>query len=278
MEKSPVDRGPGWFGPAYAEMMRHDPHAPGSIDRRLLDTAVGLDAMSAPRLYAPESARGQVYRRGARPRLEAIVAAMDGTDPESTLERIARWTSNLSARAPHRIADLRFGGTDEAIIARGSDWCSDVARVAATLARVAGTPSRLVQLADVRRPYTGHTVLEAYRDGRWGCVDAVAAVVYRRPDGAPASAWELMSHPSWFPRRRVSLSGPFRRCAIAEYRIPDRSSRLYRTTRVNAYYRSVLRMADRAWPGGLRWLHGEDRIAGPLGGSRDVGSRARARR
>ena len=27
---------------------------------------------------------------------------------------------------------------------------------------------------------------------------------------------------------------------------------------MNDYYRSILSMADRGWPGGLRWLHGED--------------------
>jgi hypothetical protein len=32
-------------------------------------------------------------------------------------------------------------------------------------------------------------------------------------------------------------------------------------TGVNDYYRSILKMADKGWSGGLRWLHIEDRRA-----------------
>ena len=32
----------------------------------------------------------------------------------------------------------------------------------------------------------------------------------------------------------------------------------YAVSPINDYYRSILEMSGRGWPGGLRWLHGED--------------------
>jgi transglutaminase-like putative cysteine protease len=264
-------RGPGWFGPAYAEMMRHDPHAAGSIDRELIAEAVGLDARSSARLYRAPARPRSVYRRGTRPRLETLARSVtEGfADTESRVDAIARFTAGLSARAPTRGDDLRFGGTEEAIVARGSDWCSDVARVAAALAQVAGIPSRIVELADLDRPYSGHVVVEAFRRGRWGCVDPLCAVVYRDGRGLPASTWQLMRHPEWVRRHDrgaatpFARAGQFRRAAIAEYPLRPRNDRAYRTSRLNRYYRSVLDQAERGWPGGLRWLHGEDRSPTP---------------
>ena len=33
----------------------------------------------------------------------------------------------------------------------------------------------------------------------------------------------------------------------------------YTVTGLNEYYRAILTMANKGWPGGLRWLHGESR-------------------
>jgi hypothetical protein len=261
----PPIRGPAWFGRAYARMMRRDPHAPGSIDRRLLARAVGLDARTARMLYGSPRPPTSTYRKGSRPRLEAIAKTLREPDPEATVAAVAQLTSGLAARAPRRVGDLRFGGSEEAIVARGSDWCADVARVAAALLQVSGVPSRVVQLADTARAYSGHTVVEAFRRDRWGCVDSRTGVVYHDDRGRPASTWSLRRNPAWVTRHYRSDSAPysragqFRRAAIAEYRLPAQGSALYRTSRVNPYYRSILRMSDRGWPGGLRWLFGEDR-------------------
>jgi transglutaminase-like putative cysteine protease len=278
MSGTPRVVGPSWFGPRYAEMMRHDPHAAGSIDRQLLATAVGLDARTAPALYRPTPRPVPRYRAGSRPRLEAIARSVVATaaGDEARVRAIARFTAALGERAPASLEELRFGGTEEAIVARGSDWCTDVARVAAALAQVAGIPARLVQLADTERPYCGHTVIEAFRRGRWGCVDALTGVVYLDDRGRPASTWDLVRHPRWVARHgragrsTYSRVGQFRRCAIAHYRLLPAGAPNYRTSRINSYYRSILRMSEQGWPGGLRWLHGEDRapsVRGVVGSS-----------
>jgi hypothetical protein len=265
MPGAPRVVGPSWFGPQYAEMNRHDPHAAGSIDRQLIARAVGLDARTAPGLYRTTPRPVPRYRAGSRPRLESIARSVAGTEPddESRVRAIVRFSAGLGERAATSLDDLRFGGTEEAIVARGSNWCPDVARVAAALSQVVGIPARLVHLADTERAYSGHTVVEAFRRGRWGCVDSLTGVVYQDDEGRPSSTWDLVRHPGWIARHYragrtiYSRVGQFRRCAIAEYRLPPTGGPEYRTTRINAYYRSILRMSERGWPGGLRWLHGE---------------------
>ena len=261
--------GPAWFGPAYERMMAHDPHAPGSVDRELIATAVGLCSETEAYLYDGFTAREAGYRIGTRPGLEGIartiVRAVVGT--EEKVGAIARYTAALADAAPSSLADLRFGGTEEEIIARGSDWCADVARVAIALLATSGIPARMVLLADLQRAYSGHNVVEAYRSGRWGCLDPRSGVVYLDEEGRPATTWDLTNFPRLILRhyrgRRTPYSrvGQFRRSAVANYRVGPPDPAAHRVTALNAYYRSILRMADRGWPGGLRWLHGEDRIA-----------------
>jgi hypothetical protein len=158
---------------------------------------------------------------------------------------------------------MRFGGTEEAIVRRGSDWCTDQARVAVAVLQTRAIPARFVLLADTARAYSGHTIIEAFREGRWGCMDPTTAVIYRDPKGRPASAWDLVRHPGWIERHHsvgtaeYSTRSQFRRVALGEYRIRPATHPGYRTSRVNPYYRKILGMSERGWPGGRRWLFGE---------------------
>ena len=49
----------------------------------------------------------------------------------------------------------------------------------------------------------------------------------------------------------------FAAAGTANYHVRDAARYDYTVTGVNEYTRAVLSMADRGWPGGLRWLHGE---------------------
>lgn len=259
-------RGPPWFGRAYSRMMARDPHAAGSIDRRLLRSMIGLDARSAPFLYHGYTPTTSPYRAGTRPALERLAGRLvRGRSPEATVRAIAGESRQVAERAPKDLKDLRFGGTEEEIVARGSDWCTDLARVDCALFQVLGVPARLVYLADTGAAYRGHAVCEAYRQRRWGAIDPVSGTVHRTPDGAPATTWELMHHPTWIPVPRTRPGegragrDQFRRAAVANYAVGPLRSGLYRVSRVTPYYRTILRESERGWPGGLRWIHGEDR-------------------
>jgi hypothetical protein len=158
-----------------------------------------------------------------------------------------------------------LGGTEMQIIRRGSDWCTDVARVACALCQASGMPARLVALADTQAAYSGHTIIEAFRDGAWGALDALSNVIYRHADGRPVTTWQLMCDPALIeaharpPIPPFTTAAQFRAAAIANYFLWQAGRYDYTVSPANEYYRSILAMSASGWPGGLRWLHGEDR-------------------
>ena len=265
-------RGAAPFGPAYAYMFAHDTHAEGSVDRWLTTRMVWLCSATVPYLYRAPEPPGLPYVAGSRPALEArLVPILAGAaDDEGRVCAIAAACAAMvrvvDAAPGATLDDLRFGGTEEEIAQRGSSWCTDVARLACRLCQVAGLPARIVTLADTGAAYSGHEMIEVWRSRVWGAVDPTVGVVYRQPDGRPATTWELMRRPDWILAHRRGDGTPytipeqFRGAAVAEY--PWDAPGNYAVTGVNPYCRRILDMGDRGWPGGLRWLHGEDRLPG----------------
>ena len=256
------------FGRACQYVLEHDTHAPGSVDRVLTERMVRLCAETADFLYG-EFTPTRVPQFAACPpglRTSHAAATRGCVTPEERVAGIARFAAALQEKIQDPSLDaMTVGGTEEAIVARGSDWCTDVARVGCILCQVAGVPARLVFLVDTAVAYTGHVICEAYREGVWGAVDASTAVVYRHANGKPASTWELMASPALIaahaaPRAGYTTVGQFRAAAIANYFLADRARYDYTPSGMNAYCRSILEMSMRGWPGGLRWLHGEERL------------------
>lgn len=258
--------GTGVFGLAYAVMLARDCHAPGSVDRVLLDRMVLVCPRTADYLYSQFTPAAVEYERGSRDELERYVdrATARCASQVESVAGIARFCRDLGRGVSGDLDTMRIGGTEEQIIARGSDWCTDVARVGCILYQVAGLPARLVFLADTARAYSGHAIVEVYRDERWGAVDTSTAVVYTGDDGRPATTWRLMNDPSLIQANAVegacySTPGQFRSAAIANYFVGSHDGCDYTVTGLDAYYRSILEQSDKGWPGGLRWLHGEER-------------------
>jgi hypothetical protein len=218
-----METGLGVFGRAYRVMLERDVHAPGSVDRVLAERMVLVAPETEARLSeAPPPVR---YAPGSRPELERTLRTTPVPD-------IPAFTASVAARAPSAIDEMLFGGTEEEILRRGSDWCTDLARVACALFQTAGVAARIVFLADLDRAYSCHVVTEAFLGDRWLRLDVVTGE--RCPDPDPRAA------------------------AVAEYPIADRDRFDYTVTGVSDYYRRILEMAERGWPGGLRWLFGED--------------------
>ena len=177
---------------------------------------------------------------------------------------IVDFCRSLGERAADNLDEMRFGGTEEQIVARGSEWCTDVARVACARCQVAGVPARLVSLVNLSQAYSGHQFIEAFNEGVWGAVDPLDGVLYRRPDGRQATTWELMNDDrlvrgNW-QEQSSFFADPrqFEAAAIVNYPIWRASSFDYTVSSLNDYTRRVLEMADEGWAGGLRWLHGEE--------------------
>ena len=183
------------FGPAYRYMLENDTHVPGSVDRILVEEAIKLCDETAGHLYSDYTPTKVYYSKGMRHLLEKYVteATSDCSTDEEIIEAITRFTTSLIEKAPSDIDAMLFGGTEEEIIARGSEWCTDIARVGCAVCQVANLPSRIVHLADTEKAYHGHTIIEAFRGGLWGAVDAETNVIYRYPNGKPASVWNLMN-------------------------------------------------------------------------------------
>jgi len=262
-------RGTGQFGPAYQVMLENDSHALGSVDRVLMEQMVKLCSQTVGYLYATYTPLRILYRKGTRPKLDLYVQAItaESSSDEETVEGIARFTSRLQEKAEEDLDKMQIGGIEEEIIERGSDWCTDLARVGCVLYQIAGFPSRLVTLADIEKAYSGHAITEVYRAEVWGAVDPTTNVVYSHPGGKPASTWDLMNDPQLVGRHwrgkttPYTNRGQFRAAAISNYFVWRWKNYDYTVSGVNDYYRSILKMAEKGWPGGLRWLHGEDKCA-----------------
>ncbi len=258
-------RGIGQFGPAYRIMFENDTHAPGSVDRVLQENMIRLCPETADYLYREYTPIKNLYRKGFRPELECYVqkAIVGCESDEERIEGIARFTSHLKEKVSDDLETMRFGGTEEEIIQRGSDWCADVARVGCALCQVAGFPARLVILIDTEKAYSGHVIIEVHRAGVWGAVDPEMNVIYRHRRGRPASIWELMNDPDLIERHWRGEStlyttfDQFRGAAISNYFIWRWREYDYTVSEINNYYRSILEMSIKGWPGGLRWLHRE---------------------
>jgi hypothetical protein len=285
-------KGLGVFGPAYERMLERQPRAPGSVDDVLGRQMVLLAPETARALYQPP---GPVrYRKGSRPELERFVAEATAAalDEEANVRGIAealgRWHRAFEeSPAATDYEGYRFGGTEESILARGSDNCADIARLACALYQVAGFPARLGFLADTHQAYCGHVICEVfYRvstspaapaaptaplTGRaggaasalWGAVDPETNVLYQHPDGRPGSLWHLHQSPELVERHRgpgrvYTYPGQFGAVAISHYDIAAAERYDYAEVPLNDYVRAIWRMGDAGWPGGLRWLFGED--------------------
>ena len=260
--------GIGCFGPAYEAMYRNDTHAFGSVDRGFYADMVLLNRATHAWLYkhfTDERTRPPLKR----PALDALAASLRRAEDAETVSAIvSHCRTQIVEPFTVPTQDMVFGGTEEAILARGTDWCTDVARVCCALCQAAGFGARIVITANTRLPYCGHTVVECYYDGRWGVLDPTYGFAYRTPDGRPANVPALRAHPHivaeafarrysdmhhLFPPAQQYLSAAFVNYDAAH---PDRYD--YAESGLNAYTAGILSHSERGWPQGMRWLFAED--------------------
>jgi hypothetical protein len=279
-------KGLGVFGTAYERMLERWPRAPGSVDDLLLREMVLLAPETARALYQPPAPVR--YGKGSRPELERFVeqAITDAEDDAARVrgitEALGRWHRAFEeSPAASDCEAYRFGGTEESILARGSDNCADIARLACALYQAAGLPTRLGFLADTQQAYCGHVICEVFHwmpaapaarvrghapgaaEALWGAVDPETNVVYQHPHGRPASLWDLHRSAELVERHRgpdrpYTYPGQFGAVAISHYDIAEAHRYDYTEVPLNDYVRAIWRMGDAGWSGGLRWLFGED--------------------
>ena len=246
------------FSPAIDRLLEHRIYGEHTVDALLQDTAITVAPATYERLSAPPDLSrfrlDELPHR--RPLLTALVDHLDlrGMRRER-LGRLARFTADLERLFPspeHSAArgyyptpdDFWWGGTEEQVIAKGSDWCHEVARVYCALAQVAGIPARIVYTLGRE---DAHAVAEAFADGAWTLVDPLAAKVYANAADGPFSVVD-MARAGPAERRRATSGheGPyvherfFEFAAVAEYRLSDAAHCDYSPSPCNAFYRALL--------------------------------------
>jgi hypothetical protein len=81
---------------------------------------------------------------------------------------------------------------------------------------------------------------------------------------AKNSAWDVMNKNEDILSKDSSGNtldidfNQFSGIAISNYYINDHINYDYSVSGINQYYKGILEMSDKGWPGGIRWLHGED--------------------
>lgn len=247
-------------------MIENDSHASGSVDRVLGENMLKLCSQTVEYLYSDYTPIKQHYKRGSRPKLESQVKEIiyKSSKYEEMVVKITQFVSRLHEKAEQDLDKVQIGGLEEEIIERGADWCTDLARVGCVLCQVAGLPTRTVTLINTEKAYSGHVILEVHRTGVWGAVDPTTNVIYRHDNDYPATTWELMNDPKLVKQHwrdesmAYTKAEQFRAAAIVNYFVWQWKEYNYTISGVNEYYRSILKMSDKGWPGGLRWLHNED--------------------
>jgi hypothetical protein len=211
-------------------------------------------------LYQSYTPTTVITRPGSFPRLEQHLRRALGSSlpiaDETALERIATFCRSIGEACEAADPDnlhldsMKFGGTEEEIIERTTDWCGDLARVGVTLCQMAGFPARLVYLVATKQAYSGHVLSEVFRGATWGALDPLHGIVYAE-EGKPVTAWELV---------KKGEVPPHDAAAVSNYFSWEREKYDYLLSGLDSYNRSILEMSAKGWPGGLRWLHGEDRL------------------
>ena len=244
-----MKKGLGIFGRQYEIMYKNDVHAVGTVDRVLCEQMIKLDDNSKEYLYNSHTDLSCRYKPGARVFLEGIVNSLRGLTPRETVENIISYCRNIVINCDTDTEELVFGGTEEEIITRGTYWCTDIARVACVMFQIAGLPSRIIITANTKSAYSGHVVTEVYYSNRWEVADPTSGKIYRDAAGISKSTWDIHNE---------KLDGQFGAVAVSNYYVDDKEKYSYETSRVNDYYREILKHSAEQWAGGVRWVHGED--------------------
>ena len=224
--------GYGVFGKAYEVMYAHDLHNPASIDHELMKNMILLDDQSAAILYS----RVVRHNYGGH-ELYQFAQQVKASIEKETIQNVLRYTQEIAAAFDTDFDDMLFGGTEKQILDRGTDWCSDMARVGAVLLQCLGIPCRMLYLANPGKAYNGHVVNEAFYEGRYGVVDFIYG--YQFYDRTPKSAFEIQRNPEILAAYPESYQGLFSAIAISEYD-PCTPGNNYSISRPNDYYLKLI--------------------------------------
>ncbi|NLD82120.1 MAG: hypothetical protein GX642_13265 [Smithella sp.] len=245
-----MKKGYGVFGKAYEEMLRNDLHAPASIDHELMKNMVLLDDESAVFLYS-RVVRHDLTGHELYPFAQRFKAPTD----KETIRNVLQYTQNIAASYNTDFDEMMFGGTEQQILDRGTNWCSDMARAGAVLLQCLGIPCRIIYLANLGKAYNGHTAGEAYYQGGYGIVDFICG--YQFCGNKPVSAFDIRKKPEILETYPEAYQGLFSAIAISEYN-PCAAGNNFSISTPNEYYLKLIHTNHQN-----KWIMGEDNRSCP---------------
>ncbi|MGI6713920.1 MAG: hypothetical protein ACOX3K_02535 [Bacilli bacterium] len=240
-----MKRGYDVFGKAYGIMLRNDPHAPLSIDHKLMQNMILLDDKSARTLYLPPKKNLNLYEH----ELYDFAQKFKGINQKETINNLLHFLKNQANAFTVPFSEMKFGGTEKEILIRGTDWCSDLSRVGVTLLQCLELPARLVYLTDINLAYHGHTVVEVFYEGKYGVLDFLHGYSFYGKD--PLNAWDLLKNPTFLEGYPSDYVGLYTQVAISEYSPLENHN--YAISFPNEY---TIRLMETNHQG--RWFMGED--------------------
>jgi len=168
----------------------------GGVDRYLANHFIWYRPETADFLYREYTPLAVDYRAGTLPAYEKAAAchtAGCGTDTEKATVLL---TQALPEIMPHPTIPPTGPWVpgnrnldDEALLACGSGWCNEQARIFIRLCQVCNIPARLIHLFGRQ-----HTAAEFFADGRWALADVSYFFVVPDSDGRLLSVAQCHDH------------------------------------------------------------------------------------
>lgn len=248
----------GFWGitPELDTLMENRIFGKNTVDAVIQDSAVILDQETNSFLYRePNVFRFQFDAYTQRRIILTTIAKSlvdNRMDEMHKIHKVTFFTSKMAELfpLPHEANELAYpspdayfwGGTEEMLITKGTDWCGEVARVFCALTQALRIPSRIV--------YTfgdtdGHVLNECFVNNQWVLVDPTNNIIYQA-EGCYYSAWNVISSLDEFERlfgnNKAYYCAPeyFKYVAVSEYMLVEAEKYSYRIAFCNDYYRKAL--------------------------------------
>lgn len=245
-ENSRIIKGYDVFGKEYGYMLRNDLHDINSIEHKLMQEMVRLDSISEPFLYGGY----QISYPMEKNALYSFSQDFKKDNQLNSIKAVILYTSQIAESYNTPLNDMFFGGTEKEILDRGTDWCFDMARLAAVIFDCLGMTSRFIFVANPDKAYRGHTLLEVFYNDSWGVVDPLYGYVFY--DKKPISAKDIY-HSSMLNLFNEEYRNMFKQVAIASYNPNDEDNK-YIVSKCNEYTLTLNSIAQDG-----TWKLGEDK-------------------
>ena len=220
------------FGKPYEIMLKNDLHDIRSINHELIKNMILLNEDSFKFLYYKpiniDMSKHELYQFSQK---------FKGKNDKESIKNVLDYTSDIANKYDVDFKDMLFGGTEKEILERGTDWCSDMARVGSVLLRCLGIPCRMINLFNLDKAYNAHVAGEAFYENHYGVIDFIYG--YQFYDDKPVNAYEIMKNNDYLNNYSEYYQGLFKGIAINEYNPMDRNNN-YIVSKPNEYYLKLI--------------------------------------